>query len=149
MRSRFLTALLLTGCCCCLSITASGGDSPLPTISELEKLTFVLGQVSANASSPYEDVSAARNLFLAYSAEEKAVSQYRDPMLTRGAQGEAIFRSVSPAVVAVVVGSVDGNGNFDPEGLGTGAIVDARGLIYKRTEPWGWVDLLSLFSHKI
>jgi len=121
MRSRFLTVLLLTACYCCLSITASGADSQLPTISELEKLTFVPGQVSANASSPYEDVSAARNLFLAYSAEAKAVAQYRDPMLTRGVQGEAIFRSVSPAVVAVVVGSVDGNGNFDPEGLGTGA----------------------------
>jgi len=75
------------------------------------------------------EVSGVEKLFLAYGEEAKALAHYRDPVLARGAQGEAIFRSVSPSVVAVVVGSVDKDDKFDPEGLGTGAIVDASGYV--------------------
>jgi S1-C subfamily serine protease len=48
--------------------------------------------------------------------------------VTRGGPGIRVFRAVSPAVVVVVVGSVKNN-NFDPEGMGTGAVVDARGYV--------------------
>jgi S1-C subfamily serine protease len=110
-------------------ITASSSDSQLPSIGELEKLTFTTDKAPASGPPPYTEVSGAEKLFLAYGAEAKAVARYRDPVLTRGAQGEAIFRSVSPSVVVVVVGSINKDNKFDLEGLGTGAIVDARGYV--------------------
>jgi S1-C subfamily serine protease len=110
-------------------IAASSPDSQLPSISEIEKLTFTTGAGPAGEPPPYLEASDVKKLFLAYGAQAKALAKYRDPVLTRGAQGEAIFRSVSPAVVAVVVGNINKDGNFDPEGLGTGAIVDARGYV--------------------
>lgn len=121
----------LSGVLCCLIglISASSPDSQLPSIIELEKVTFTPDKAGANGPPPYTDVSDVEKLFVAFGAEVKAVAQYQDPVLTRGAQGEAIFRSVSPAVVAVVVGSVDKDDKFDPEGLGTGAIVDNRGYV--------------------
>jgi S1-C subfamily serine protease len=110
-------------------IAALSSDSQLPSISELEKVRFTAEKTPASGSPPYAEVSVVEKFFLAYDAEAKALIQYRDPVLTRGAQGEVIFRSVSPAVVAVVVGSINKDNNFDPEGLGTGAIVDARGYV--------------------
>ena len=131
MKSRTAGIFLLTVCCCVRSNAGSSTDSQLPSISELEKVTFTTerGLAPVDSSPPYAEVSGAKRLFLAYDAEAKAIGRYRDPVLTRGAQGEAIFKSVSPAVVAVVVGRVDKDSNFDPEGLGTGAIVDARGYV--------------------
>ena len=54
---------------------------------------------------------------LASADESYTVAQYRDPVLTRGAQGEAIFKSVSPSVVAIVVGSISKDDRFEPDGL--------------------------------
>jgi S1-C subfamily serine protease len=116
--------------CCFLGLSAAlSSDSQLPSIIELEKLTFAVDKALPSGPLPYGEVSDVERLFLAYGAEANAVAHYRDPVLTRGAQGEAIFRSVSPAVVAVVVGSVDKDDKFNLEGLGTGAIVDARGYV--------------------
>jgi S1-C subfamily serine protease len=129
MKSRRSCILSLAVCCFGGLIAASSSDSQLPSISELEKLTFTADTVSASSALPHAEVFGVRNLFLAYGAGAKAVAQYRDPVLTRGAQGEEIFRSVSPSVVAVVVGSINKDNNFDPEGLGTGAIVDTRGYV--------------------
>src|SRR5438477_12838787 len=118
MKSRTAGIFLLTVCCCVRSNAGSSTDSQLPSISELEKVTFTTerGLAPVDSSPPYAEVSGAKRLFLAYDAEAKAIGRYRDPVLTRGAQGEAIFKSVSPAVVAVVVGRVDKDSNFDPEG---------------------------------
>lgn len=129
MRSRTAGVLLLVACYCCVLTAGSGADSQGPGINELEKLTFAPDKGDANGLTPYAEMSGARGLFLAYGAEAKALADYKDPILTRGAQGEAIFKSVSPAVVAIVVGSLDKDGNFDPDGLGTGAIVDSRGFV--------------------
>jgi S1-C subfamily serine protease len=124
------TRLLSCAICCFVSLIAdSSSDSQLPSISELEKVTFTADKTSTNGPPPYMEVSGVEKLFLAYGEEAKALAQYRDPVLTRGAHGEAIFRSVSPSVVAVVVGSMDKDDKFDPEGLGTGAIVDASGYV--------------------
>ena len=129
MKSKRICILSVVVCCLVSLIAASSPDSQLPSISELEKLTFTTDKAPAGGPPPYTDVSDVERLFLAYGTEAKALAQYRDPVLTRGAQGEAIFRSVSPAVVAVVVGSLDKDDKFNPEGLGTGAIVDARGYV--------------------
>jgi S1-C subfamily serine protease len=120
----FLAILLFLG-----AGAASDSNPQLPTLSELEKLTFTVATASAARSEPYTDVLDARSLFVAYGIEARAIARYRDPVLTRGAQGEAIFRNVSPSVVAIVVGSIDKDNKFDPEGLGTGAIVDTRGFV--------------------
>jgi len=106
--------------------TAATGN--LPPISDLMHLQF---GPTAGPPSPdpyYADLSMIRGLFVAYDAGSKAVAKYRDPVLTRGSSGVTVFKSVSPAVVVVVVGSVKQD-KFDLEGMGTGAIVDARGYI--------------------
>jgi S1-C subfamily serine protease len=133
MRHAILATVLAIGFLWMCSILASGmpkGDAAnhLPSISELEKLSFTAAEDSAASNLPYTEVSAVRGLFLAYNAGSEAVSKYRDPVLTRGASGIAVFKTVSPAVVVVVVGSIK-NDKFDPEGLGTGAIIDPRGYV--------------------
>jgi S1-C subfamily serine protease len=95
----------------------------------LEKVAFTTDQRSSLAGAVYAGVSSARALIRAYDSEAPAITKYRDPVLTRGARGEAIFKSVSPAVVVVIVGSLDANQNFNPESLGAGAIVDPRGFV--------------------
>jgi S1-C subfamily serine protease len=127
--SKLVWTLSCAVCCFIGLIAASSLDSQLPAIGELEKLTFTTHAESAGREPPYAEVSGMKKLFLAYGAEAGAIAQYRDPVLTRGAQGETIFKTVSPAVVAVVVGSINKENNFDPEGLGTGAIVDLRGYV--------------------
>ncbi len=109
----------------------SNGDS-LPTISELESLNFksvdIAPTSNSNPNNEYTEISNLRSTFLAYSAGSEAVSKYRDPVLTRGIPGISVFRTVSSAVVVVVVGNIKNN-EFDPEGMGTGAIVDPKGYV--------------------
>jgi S1-C subfamily serine protease len=100
----------------------------LPSISELEKLNFKK-TVPIQVALPFNQFLAMKQLFVAYEATSKAIARYRDPIVTRGVRGETVFKTVSPAVVAVVVGSVDANDKFNPEGLGTGAIVDPSGYV--------------------
>ena len=106
-----------------------GTDSKnsLPSVAELEKLTFA--PVSGDSyNSLHENVAVAKGLFVAYRGGLDALSKYHDPILTRGGFGISVFKSVSPAVVVVVVGRMKDQ-DFDPEGIGTGAIVDARGYV--------------------
>jgi S1-C subfamily serine protease len=110
-------------------IAASHLKSQVPSISELEKVVFTTEKGPIVAGDVYAEASSARALFRAYDAEAPEIAKYRNPVLTRGAQGESVFKSVSPAVVVVVVGSFDAKQNFNPEGLGAGAIVDARGYV--------------------
>src|SRR5439155_19306945 len=116
MKSRTTRIILLLVCCWVTSVAGSTSDSQLLSISELEKLAFAAKATSEGTAVPYTEVSAARKLFLAYSEEAKVVARYRDPVPTRGALGEAVFRSVSPSVVAVVVGSLDKDNKFSREG---------------------------------
>jgi len=105
---------------------ASDSQDSLPQISDLDKLSFTPSDRVED--SDYLDLSYARSLFIAFEGGSDAVAKYREPILSRGAQGVTVFRSVSPAVVVVVVGSLK-DGSFDPEGIGTGAIVDSRGYV--------------------
>ena len=114
----------------CVGIAASSPEPHLPAISDLERVTFTTGLQPAGGAPPFAEAFEMKKLFLAYGAQSKVLAKYRDPILTRGAQGEAIFRKVSPAVVAVVVGSLNKDNDFDPEGLGTGAI-DLTDLLYQ------------------
>lgn len=68
------------------------------------------------------------SLLEAYKIGSDAIKHTKEPILTRGAKGIALYRAASPAVVLVVVGSVV-NGEFQESGLGTGVAVDSRGYI--------------------
>jgi S1-C subfamily serine protease len=116
-------AIVFLGICSILASGVPEGDAAdrLPSISELEKLSFTAADAAAASSLPYTEVSAVRGLFIAYNAGSETVSRYRDPVLTRGASGITVFKAVAPSVVVVVVGSIKDD-NFDPEGLGTGVI---------------------------
>ena len=85
-------------------IAASHLKSQVPSISELEKVVFTTEKGPIVAGDVYAEASSARALFRAYDAEAPEIAKYRNPVLTRGAQGESVFKSVSPAVVVVVVG---------------------------------------------
>jgi S1-C subfamily serine protease len=126
---RIIRSLLVVACCCLGSVANSNSDAPFASVGELEKLNFVADKDGHEALTPYSEVLEVKRTFLAYDAVAKSISKYRDPERTRGAQGEFIFRTVSPAVVAVVVGRLDQENRFNPEGLGTGAIVDSGGYV--------------------
>jgi S1-C subfamily serine protease len=131
LRSVFATqaTLLLSIVSLCGSGTpADDGADRLPTVAELEKVKFTEMNPGTVESPPYAEVSAVRGFFVAYGVGSDAISKYREPVLTRGTQGVTVFKTVSPAVVVVVVGNIK-NGDFDPEGMGTGAIVDPRGYV--------------------
>jgi S1-C subfamily serine protease len=120
---RVLPILILTG-------------SMLPTLSkaqpsqdDIEKLAFARDSSVGSGSAAYSEVVGARGLFVAYSAESDALTRYSKPILTRGSNGESVFRNFSSSVVAVVVGSLDQNDDFNPEGIGTGVIVDSQGYV--------------------
>jgi S1-C subfamily serine protease len=128
MRPKSVTSLLLAVYFLAGSLSASTADPQLPSLTELEKVIFTV-KPGEEELPPYNEVSEFERLFVAYEAAAKSVAKYRDPVLTRGAQGEAIFKIVSPSVVAVIVGSMNKDNKFGPEGLGTGAIVDSRGFV--------------------
>jgi S1-C subfamily serine protease len=69
-------------------------------------------------------LKSTRESFLAFQKGSRAVARYKEPVLTRGAKGVAIFRSVSPAVALVVVGD-----EHNIEGAGAGAIIDSSGYV--------------------
>ena len=123
-----LSALLFSAISLASEIPSTKAADHSPSISELEQLSYTPTDPSSASNLPYTEVSTVRGLCLAYDAGSEAVSKFRDPVLTRGTSGITVFRTVSPAVVVVVVGSVKDD-KFDPEGLGTGAIVDARGYV--------------------
>ena len=125
-----LSAMLFSSICSSLvsEMPSAKAADHFPSISELEQLSYTPTDPSSVPNLPYTEVSTVRGLFLAYSEGSEAVSKYRDPVLTRGSSGIAVFRTVAPAVVVVVVGSMKNN-EFDPEGIGTGAIVDVRGYV--------------------
>ena len=131
MQIKTLSAVLAG---CLLSVIClPGSEMPsadptdrLPTTGTLESVNFKEVAPVDNERAPYDEVCAARGLFVAYRGGADAVSKYREPVVTRGPQGVSVFKAVSPAVVVVIVGTVN-NGDFDPEGMGTGVVVDARG----------------------
>jgi S1-C subfamily serine protease len=112
-----------------LSFPASsiGEPQPIPSVSEIEKLNFS-GVKDIPRISYYDDVCETRSLFVAFRTGSEALSKYHEPVATRGSQGMSVFKSVSPAVVVVVVGTTK-NDKFSMEGLGSGALIDTRGYV--------------------
>jgi S1-C subfamily serine protease len=106
-----------------------GSAEAQPSHEEIENLPFAPDSSVGSGSAAYTAVVGARGLFVAYRAESAALKKYRKPILTRGPNGESVFKNFSSSVVAVVVGSLDKSDNFNPDGLGTGVIVDSQGYV--------------------
>lgn len=137
MRAFHLAAIAGLLGCSSVALCFISSDSQLPSLTELTKIAFITQNNAPLSFNPYAEVLSAKEMFQAYSIQAPALSQYRDPVLTRSAAGEALFKNCSPAVVAVIVGAFDKDDNFNPEGLGTGAIVDSTGYILTN---WHVVD---------
>ena len=66
--------------------------------------------------------------FNGYVRGARLLDRYKEPLLTRGNQGIAVFKKAAASVVLVVTGSLE-NDELVYEGLGTGVIVDPAGLV--------------------
>jgi len=99
------------------------------SVSELESLPFQsLQQPAASTVALHKAVRQRGQLLAAYENGIQEVKTYHEPVLTRGSIGIALFRSASPGVVLISVGRMV-NGEYQPEGLGSGVIIDARGYV--------------------
>ena len=110
------------------ALAAQKEPNDLPKLSELRTLSYQkLIQLSNASSLPsYQDLVNTVELAESYSRGNQLLPSFHEPILTRGAVGMAVFRNVSPSVVLVVVGGLK-KGEFEPEGLGTGVILNASG----------------------
>lgn len=93
------------------------------TIDPFATLDFSAASFSSHRLSGSE-VLEALDMFSAFSNGISALPGYHDPIPTRGSKGVALFRSASPAVTLVVVGT-----DKEIEGLGTGALVRSDGYV--------------------
>jgi S1-C subfamily serine protease len=103
-------------------------DEP-PTLAELKTLSYQKTTAPSVSSAPtYQDLMTTIRLARAYAQGDQVLPTYREPVVTRGASGMAVFRIVAPSVVLVVIGEVK-NEQFEPSGLGAGVIVNSSGDI--------------------
>jgi S1-C subfamily serine protease len=104
--------------------------SELPNLSELRALPYQkITQLSSASRLPsYQDLVDTIRLADGYSRGIQLLPNYREPILTRGNTGVAVFRNASPSVVLVVVGDVK-NQQFDPKVFGAGVVIDSSGDI--------------------
>jgi S1-C subfamily serine protease len=110
----------------------STGQSPASTPPSLQALKAV-EYTQQNGHSQDELVSYVEltSLFNSCRAYAKGISilpQFRDPILTRGETGIAVFRKVSPSVVLVIMANFK-NDKVSETMLGTGAILDSSGYV--------------------
>src|SRR5262249_49591442 len=86
-------------------------------------LTFVEAPASEHRLNNSELLETL-DMFATYSQGASVWPHYKEPLLTRGATGVFVFRSVAPAVALVVVGN-----DKQVEGIGTGAFVRKDGYV--------------------
>ena len=117
-------ALLLT------SSAAGGQPAPnLPSIAELEDIAYEPTLQPELVGMPsYQDLKDTIYSFQNYLRGATLLDNFREPILTRGASGIAVYRAASPAIVLVVAGNVR-HGQVTDLGTGTGVIVDSSGYV--------------------
>src|SRR5277367_965629 len=98
-------------------------DSSLPTLETLKSLSFKKVE-SPGPAEPvnYNDIVDVITASKAYARGLGLLPQYHEPILTRGAQGVALYRRVSPSIVLVMTGNLKDEKLTDVA-IGTGAIV--------------------------
>ena len=106
------------------ALEAQGAPSGLPKITDLKAISYQRTNPANFTSLSHQDLVNTISLAEAYSRGKQALSGYQEPVLTRGATGVAVFRTVSPSVVLIVVGN-----DKDVTGLGAGVILNQSGNI--------------------
>jgi S1-C subfamily serine protease len=120
--------LLLCFCVAGLAVEDAPTQTALPR-AEVELLRFVAYQAGSADMETHARVRENAQVLISLQTGLELVRSYHEPILTRGVRGVALFRSASPAVVLVTVGRVNARGEYDVEGIGSGAIVDSRGFV--------------------
>jgi S1-C subfamily serine protease len=109
------------------SATAQGMTPDLPKIADLKTISYSqTAQPDLSAVPSYQDLVNTIKLAEAYARGNQLLPTFHEPILTRGAVGMTVFRNVSPSVVLVLVGDIK-KGEFEPEGLGAGVILNSSG----------------------
>jgi S1-C subfamily serine protease len=104
-------------------------DSSLPTLETLKSLSFKKVE-SPGPAEPvnYNDIVDVITASKAYARGLGLLPQYHEPILTRGAQGVALYRRVSPSIVLVMTGNLKED-KFTDVAIGTGVIVASEGYV--------------------
>ena len=111
------------------SAVAQSTFDDVPKIADLKALSYQKTSPPSSSDAPsYQDFMTTIRLARAYAQGKQALPNYHDPIVTRGASGIAVFRTVAPSVVLVVIGDVK-NQEFEPSALGAGVILDSSGEI--------------------
>ncbi len=109
------------------NVHAQGVSDDVPKLDELKVLPYQKASPPSLINTPsYQDLVTTIRLGRAYAQGKQILPSYHEPILTRGASGIAVFRSVSPSVVIVITGDVK-NEKFEPSGLGAGVILNSSG----------------------
>jgi S1-C subfamily serine protease len=129
-RGRKLAYLLCALCLLMAPRNSYSQEAPdLPKIGDLKVGSYQKIARPSQVNVPsYTDLMQTISQATAYARGHRLLPSYREPVVTRGASGIAVFRSVSPSVVLVIVGKVTED-DFDPEGLGAGVLLNASGDI--------------------
>jgi S1-C subfamily serine protease len=96
--------------------------------SDFEGVSFIKTNGLRAGLLSYAELQQARNTLIAYGSAVDRVSKYKEPVATRGTTGMSVFRTAAPSVTLVVVYR-NNQGTLDPEGLGTGVVVDSSGYV--------------------
>lgn len=122
-----LSAVLLT---LMVALNAPGDSaSNLPSLDDLERLRYKASAEPGLVGMPsYSDLKNTIYSFQNYLRGVTLLDNFREPILTRGASGIAVYRAASPAIVLVVAGNVR-YGQVTDLGTGTGVIVDSSGYV--------------------
>lgn len=104
-------------------------DSSLPTLETLKSLSFKKVEPPGPAEPvTYNNIVDVITACKAYARGLGLLPQYHEPILTRGAQGVALYRRVSPSIVLVMTGNLKDEKLTDVA-IGTGAIVASEGYV--------------------
>jgi S1-C subfamily serine protease len=126
---RFVGLALLALLVCVPEFNAQPPDSSLPTLETLKSLSFKKVD-SPGQTEPvdYNDILDVITACKAYARGLGLLPQYHEPILTRGAQGVALYRRVSPSIVLVITGNLKDD-KFTDVAIGTGAIISSEGYV--------------------
>jgi len=131
IRATALSCLIVAICFSARAQDKSASSPPdgLPDLAALKALPYRnTTPPSAGASPSYQDLTTIVRLGHAYAQGKQVLPNYHEPVPTRGPSGIAIFKSVSPSVVLVIVGDVKDE-KFEASGLGAGVILNPAGDI--------------------
>ena len=120
---------LLAFLICVPEFNAQPPNSSLPTLATLKSLSFSkVDSAGQTESVNYNDILDVITACKAYARGLGLLPQYHEPILTRGAEGVALYKRVSPSIVLVMTGNLKDD-KFTDVAIGTGAIISSDGYV--------------------